>query len=129
MPRAKIHVFCPPLLECIYIALAIAPPDEGLRTCECQVVIHSDHRLHDKRIYSAEEARDSLSQLYNFVYSNPEGELIDEIVLHTEHKRRLRFLAARFDKVWMDQCMMAISMNEDPRDPINFLRIIQQVKG
>lgn len=43
MPRAKIHVFCPPLLKYIYIALAIAPSDEGLRTCEFQVVIQPDH--------------------------------------------------------------------------------------
>ena len=126
MPRAKIHVFCPPLLEYIYIALAIAPPDEGLRTCGFQVVIHPDHRLLDGKLYSAEEARESLLQLYNFVYSNAEGEPIDEIVLPKEYKRRLRFLAARFDQVWMDQCVMAISMDEDPRGPINFSELFSK---
>lgn len=83
-------------------------------------------RLLDRKLYSAEEARESLSQLYNFVYSNAEGEPIDEIVLPKEYMRRLRFLAARFDQVWMDQSVTAISMDEDPRGPINFSELFSK---
>jgi len=54
-PRAKIHVFCPPLLQYIQFALALAPPDEVFRTSEFNMVIHPDDRLLDRAIYSAEE--------------------------------------------------------------------------
>lgn len=128
-PRAKIHVFCPPLLDYIHIALAFSPPDPALRTCLFQVVIHPDHRLRDEKVHSADEARESLSQLCDFVYSNGEqglGEPIDDIVLPLERERRSRFLAARFDQVWMDRCMMAASMDERLSDPIDFSQIFRE---
>ncbi len=58
-PRAKIHVYCPPLLQYIQFALALAPPDEVFRTSEFNVVIHPGDRLLDRAIYSAEEGHEA----------------------------------------------------------------------
>ena len=97
-PRAKIQVFCPPLLQYIQFALALAPPDDGLKTCGFDVVIHPDNRLLDRGIYSTEEGHESLSQLYDFIYSNAEsGEPIDGFMLGMERERLCRYLATRFD--------------------------------
>lgn len=68
--RAKIHVFCPPLMQYIKFALALAFRDHGLKTCEFQVVIHPDDRLLDGGLYSVEERRISMLQLNDFVRSN-----------------------------------------------------------
>lgn len=126
--RAKIHVFCPPFLDYIHIALAFALPNEGLRTCEFQVMIHPDHRLLDEKLYSAEEARESLLQLCDFVYSEKLGNSIDSVMLPRESEHRSRFLAARFDQVWMDRCLMALSLDECHVDPFDFYQIFKECK-
>ena len=105
--RAKIHVFCPPLLEHILFALALASPDYCIGNSEFRVVIHPDDRLFDVNLYSAEERHESMLQLDSFVRSyaklgDPVSPSLDE-----EHESRCRFLATRFDQVWMDQRIMA----------------------
>ncbi|CAD6581976.1 MAG: hypothetical protein ASARMPREDX12_000720 [Alectoria sarmentosa] len=118
--RAKIHVFCPPLLQYIRFALALAPPQPALRTSEFDVVIHPDDRLIDRRIYSAETVHKSLLQLCEFVRSNAKvGEPTDTVRLGVERESRCRYLAARFDQVWMDQRVAAVAADEYPRDPID----------
>ena len=118
--RAKIHVFCPPLLQYIRFALALAPPQPALRTSEFDVVIHPDDRLIDRRIYSAETVHKSLLQLCEFVRSNAKvGEPTDTVRLGVERESRCRYLAARFDQVWMDQRVAAVAADEYPRDLID----------
>lgn len=104
--RAQIHVFCPPLLQYIPFALALAAPDHG-KTCEFQVVIHLDDRLLNGSLYSAQEGHESMLQLNDFVRSNAElGEPIDTF------ESRRQFLATRFDQVWMDQRITALASGE-----------------
>ena len=127
-PRAKIHVFCPPLLQYIHFALALAPPDPALKTCEFQVVIHPDDRL----LYGAnnvEEGHESLLQLDDFVRSNAElGEPIDTFVLGVKRESRRQFLAARFNQVWMDQRITALALDKRPDgiDASTFFRESQE---
>ena len=119
-PRAKIHVFCPPLLQYIHFALALAPPDPALKTCEFQVVIHPDDRLLDGAIYNVEEGHESLLQLDEFVRSNAEvGEPIDTFVLGVKRESRRQFLAARFNQVWMDQRITALALDKRTDDGID----------
>ncbi len=129
-PRAKIHVFCPPLLEYIHFALALAPPDEALKTCEFKIVIHPDTRLLDPETYRKEEGDESLLQLYKFVYSNAGlEEPLDEFVLREESERRQGYLATRFDQVWMDQRIMAITIDESPPRALDASEYLSELKG
>lgn len=105
--RAKIHVYCPPLLQHIQFALALASANHSLETCEFQVVIHPDDRLLDGDFYSIEERHESLLQLDNFVRSNAQlGDPVDTFKLGVKRESRCRFLATRFDQVWIDQHIM-----------------------
>ena len=127
--RAKIHVFCPPLLQYFLLALALAFPDHDLKTCEFQVVIHPDDRLLAGGAYSVEEGRQSLSQLYGFLQSVEPGRPIDTLEPGMELESRRQFLATRFDQVWIDQrvTVTAIescydSCKDDPIDASDFFR-------
>ena len=62
-PRAKVHAFCPPLLEYIHFALALAPPDEVFKTSEFKVVIRPDTRLLDTKTYRIEKGHERMLQL------------------------------------------------------------------
>ena len=118
--RAKIHVFCPPLLQYIHFALALAPPDHGLKTCEFQVVIHPDDRLLDWGLYSVEQAHESMLQLNDFVlYNAGRGEPIDTFMLNVKRDSRHRFLATRFDQVWMDQRITALASDNRTGDEVD----------
>ena len=128
-PRAKIHVFCPPLLQYVHFALALAPPDSALKTCEFQVVIHPDDRLLDETLYSVEEGHESLLQLDEFVrYSAELGEPIDAFVLGVKRESRRQFLAARFDQVWMDQRITALASDKRTDDEINASTFFRESK-
>ena len=129
-PRAKVHVFCLPLLEYIHFALALAPPDELFKTSEFKVVIHPDTRLLDTKAYSMEEGHESMLQLYKFVDSNAEvKEPIDEFVLSKESERRWGYLATRFDQIWMDQRVTAIIDNKSPRRALDASEFFSALKG
>ena len=120
--RAKIHVFCPPLLQYIHFALALASQNHRLKTHEFQVVIHPDDRLLDEGRYSVKEGRASLSQSYDYVYSRAQpGRPIDTLEPGTMLKleSRRQYLATRFDQVWMDQRITAIGMGDCTGDPID----------
>ena len=108
--RAKIHVFCPPLLQYIRFALALAYRDPGLKTCEFQVVIHPDDRLLDGALYSVEEGRISMLQLSEFVRSRAYSGELEPI--DSENESRQHYLATRFDQVWMDQRITALGSNK-----------------
>ena len=128
-PRAKIQVFCPPLLQYIQCALALAPPDDGYKPCEFNVVIHPDNRLLDRGIYSTEEGHESLSQLYDFIRSNAEsGAPIDGFMLGMERERLCRYLTTRFDQVWIDQRIAAIATDKCTRDPIGASEFFKESK-
>ncbi|KAK3166814.1 hypothetical protein OEA41_009939 [Lepraria neglecta] len=110
-------------------ALALAPPDDALKTCEFNVVIYPDNRLLDRGIYSTEEGHESLSQLYDFIYSNAEsGEPIDGFVLGTERERLCRYLTTRFDQVWIDQRIAAVATDNCTRDPIGASKFFKESK-
>ncbi len=119
-PRAKIHVFCPPLLQYIHFALALASPDHGSKTGEFSVIIHPDDRLLDGELYSVEEGHESLLQLNDFVHSNAEvGEPIDTFIQDGKRESRRRFLATRFNQVWMNQRITALALDKRTGDPID----------
>lgn len=127
--RVKIHVFCPPLLPYIHFALALASPDHGLKTCEFQVVIHPDDRLLDENIYSVEEGHESLSELSDFVRSSVRlGEPIDTFKLRGKYDNRRRFLADRFDQVWMDQRITALALDKRAGAPIDASEFFRESK-
>ena len=54
-PRAKVHAFCPPLLEYIHFTLALTPPNKVFKTSEFKVVIRPDTRLLDTKTYHIEK--------------------------------------------------------------------------
>ena len=108
--HAKIHVFCPPLLQYIHFALALAYGDPGLEICEFQVVIHPDDRLLDGTVYSVEEGRISMLQLSDFVRHTAYLGGIEPT--DSENESRQHFLATRFNQVWMDQRITALGSNE-----------------
>ena len=128
--RAEVHVFCPPLLEYIHFALALAPPDELFKTSEFKVVIHPDTRLLDTKTYSVEEGHESMLQLQKFVDSNAEvKEPIDKIILPKESERRRGYLATRFDQNWIDQRVKATTDNESPQRAFDASEFFSAVKG
>ena len=116
--RAKIHVFCPPLPQYIYLALALASPDYGLETREFQVVIHPDDRLLDEAIYSVEEGYESLLQLSDFLHFSI-GEPIDTSNLDEMRESGRQFLATHFDQVWMDQRITALASDKRTGEKID----------
>ena len=128
--RAKVHVFCPPLLEYIVFALALAPPDEALKTSEFKVVIHPDTRLLDRKNYTMEDGHESMSQIDNFVNLNRElKEPIDEFVLPEESERRQGYLATRFDQIWIDQRVTAMTQNKYPQMPMDAFQFFNTLQG
>ena len=133
MTRAKIHVFCPPLLQYVYFALALASADHSLKTCEFQLVIHPDDRLLDSKIYSVEEGHESILQLDDFVRSHAElGEPADTFQPGVERESRCRFLATRFDQVWMDQRITDFASDKPAGDKIDaskFFKVSKETLG
>ena len=126
--RAKIHVFCPPLLQYIHFALALASPDHGLKTCEFQVVIHPDDRLLDEDVYSVEERHESLLQLSDFLCSSAGLEPVDTFKLSGKHDNRRQFLAARFNEVWLDQRITALDSDKRTGDPIDASEFFRETR-
>lgn len=116
--HVKIHVFCPPLLQYILFALALASPDPYLKPREFQVVIHPDDRLFDPDLYSAEERHESLLQLSDFVGDNADlRELIDTSKL-----------TACFNQAWMDQRIMALALDKRTGDSIDAAEFFKESK-
>lgn len=127
--RAKIHVFCPPLLQCILFALALHSPNPRLKPCEFQLVIHPDNRLLDGGLYSVEEGHESLVQLDNFVRSNADLEdLFDNSGRGIMRKTQWRFLAALFDEVWMDQRITASASNKRTGEKVDASEFFKESK-
>ena len=118
--RAKIHVFCPPLLQYIHFALALSSPDYGLKPCEFQVVIHPDDRLLSLGRDDIVEGFESMLQLNDFVRSHAEsGEPIDYVKLGMQREGGHHFLATRFDQVWMDQRITAVGSDKRTADEVD----------
>ena len=131
--RAKIHVFCPPLLQYIYFALALASADHSLKTCEFQVVIHPDDRLLDGKLYSVEEGHESILQLDDFVRSHAVlGEPADSPKPGVKRESLCRFLATRFDQVWIDQRITDFASDKPAGDEIDaskFFKVSKEAMG
>ena len=117
--RASIYVFCPPLLQYIHFALALAYADNGGRTCGFhRVVIHPDDRLLDEGLYSIKEGHESLLQLNDFVRSHAVlGE--QRAMLRNKREDRCRWIASCFDQVWMDQRITASASDRRTGDKID----------
>ena len=126
--RAKIHVFCPPLLQYIHFALGLAFTDQGLEHSEFQVVIHPDDRLLEEDIYSVEEGHESLLQLSYFLRSSAKIEPTDTFKLGGKYYGRRNFLAARFNEVWMDQRITGYGLDKRTGDPIHASEFFRESK-
>ena len=126
--RTKIHVFCPPLLQYILFALALASPDGCIKTWEFQLVIHPDDRLFDADLYSAEERHESLLQLDKFLRLH--AEFLDPVdaTLGEVHITRWRFLATQFDQVWLDQRITASASYKRTGDKIDVSEFFKESK-
>ena len=115
--QAEIHVFCPPLLQYVIFALTLAPPDDGLKACELDVIIHPDIRLLGGENYSKKEKYECLLQLQYFISPIAElEETTNGFVLGEEQEQRRQLLAARFDQVWLDQQAMASATDKAQLD-------------
>ena len=127
--KAKIHVFCPPLLQYIHFALALPSPGHGLETLEFEVVIHPDDRLLNGGLYSVEEGHESMLQLNDFVRSNAElAEPIDAFQLGVKRESRQRFLATCFDQIWMDQRITALASDKRTGDEVDASEFFRESK-
>ena len=115
--RAKIHVFCPPLLQYIHFALGLASTEYGWANTEFQVLIHPDDRLLEEDIYSVEEGHESLLQLSYFLFK-----------LGGKYDSRRDYLAARFNEVWMDQRITGYGLDKRMGDPIDASEFFRESK-
>ena len=82
--------------------------------------MYPNDRLLDEGIYSAKEGHISLLELSCFVrFSANLGEPIDTFKLGGKYNNRSRFLATRFDQVWMDQRITALGLDKRAGAPID----------
>ena len=123
--HAKIHVFCPPLLQYIHFALGLASTDNGRGIPEFQVVIHPDDRLLEEDKHSVDEGHKSLLQLSYFLRSS-RGEPTDAFKLRGYI--RGHSVAARFNEVWMDQRITASGLDKRTGDPIDASEFFRESK-
>lgn len=116
--RVQIHVFCPPLLQYILFALALASPDQCMGIREFRVVIHPDDRLFDADLYSAEERHDSLLQLSDYVRTYADLEELNDSAK----------LATCFNQAWMDQRITALALAKRTGDSIDASEFFKESK-
>ena len=125
--RAKVHVFCPPSLECIKFALALAPPDPIHNKTEFDIVIHLDDRLLDEGISMA-DGKESLSQLDTIVCSYADlGNPVNDFHSLMAHERKCQYVATRFDQVFMDQRVTAMTTQGYRRDAVDAFEYFGEV--